>query len=116
MTYRASISVVSPGQRQLDVTRNIMPPPAACHVMSLLPLRLPDWCPHERPEALPRPGRQREWPCYLTFPHKLCPRDALPDLILVGEVRLRHEGAVQPWPEVVVTLRILTTEEEELCV
>ena len=48
-----------------------------------------------------------------TFLDELRMRNALPDLLLVGEARLGHEGLVQPWPEEVVTLGILSAEEEE---
>lgn len=50
-----------------------------------------------------------------TFSDKLCTRNALLDLAFVGEVCIRHEGAVEARPEVIVPLRVLTAEEEEFC-
>ncbi len=48
-----------------------------------------------------------------TFLDEFGMRNALPDLLLVREARLSHEGLVQPRPEEVVTLGILPAEEEE---
>ena len=51
----------------------------------------------------------------VTFSYKVGPCDALPDLPFVSEVRLGHEGPVQPRAEKVVALGIVTAEIEEFC-
>lgn len=49
-----------------------------------------------------------------TFSHKLCPRDAFSNLVFVPEMGVRHERAVQPWPEVVEALGVVLAQIQEL--
>jgi hypothetical protein len=49
----------------------------------------------------------------LTFPHKVRPGDALADGILVRQVRVGHEGAVQPGPEPVEALGVVFSEVQQ---
>jgi hypothetical protein len=51
----------------------------------------------------------------LTFPDKVGLRDAFLDLLFVCERCFRHEGAMQPWAEVVEALWVVPAEVEELC-
>lgn len=50
-----------------------------------------------------------------TFPDKVGAGDALPDAVVVPQVGVGHEGAVQAGAEVVEALGVFPTEVEELC-
>ncbi len=61
-------------------------------------------------QAVPRQLMERR---KRTFPHEIGPRHACPYGRLVAQVRVRHEGLVQPRPEVDVALGVVLAEVEE---
>jgi hypothetical protein len=50
----------------------------------------------------------------LTFLDELCSLDAVSNLLLVGQMALAGKSLVQPWPEVVISLRILSPQEQKI--
>ena len=52
--------------------------------------------------------------CVRTFAHKLRPRNAAPDLLLVAHPGVRHEGFVEAWSEVGEAEGVVLPEVEEL--